>query len=200
MNEAKFIETVKSFEGFRAHAYRCPAGVLTIGYGRTENVKLGDVTSQAKEEAWLLKKIASIMKEVSNYMTDRGYKLTDYQLQALTSFTYNCGLGNLYKLTDKGKRTVEEISEKIPSYNKGGGRLLAGLVRRRAWEKDLFDGLLEKEEKKSPTAKDLQQLVNELSGSDLVIDGKFGKKSITATYNYLNARHNVMEVENGRDN
>lgn len=194
MNEQKFIDTIKSFEGFRAHAYRCPAGVLTIGYGRTENVKLGDVTSQAKEEAWLIKKIASIMKEVSNYMTDRGYNLTEYQLQALTSFTYNCGLGNLYKLCDKGKRSTEEISTKILAYNKAGGRLLAGLARRRQWEKDLFDGSLEKEEKKSPTAKDLQILINKLSGSDLVVDGKIGKKTITAIYNYL------VEVSDGGDN
>ena len=188
MNYDNFVEKVKEFEGFRARAYLCPSGVITIGFGRTENVKLGDITNKASEETWLRLRLAKDEKEVSIYMKEHGYSIVEYQLQALTSFTYNCGLGNFYKLTDNGKRSIVEISKKIPEYNKGGGKVLAGLVRRRAWEKDLFDGKFEKvtiSGKSNPTAKDLQELCNEVSGSDLVIDGKIGKKSVTALYNYI---------------
>ena len=127
-------------------------------------------------------------------MKDLGYKdLKDYQIQALVDFVYNLGLGKLRALTETGKRSIKEISEMIPAYckakNKDGElKPLPGLIKRRAWEKDLFDGKLEKEEikaAKNPTAKDLQKLVNDVSGSDLVIDGKIGKKTIAATYKYI---------------
>lgn len=190
MNREKYLNKIKEFEGFRAHAYKCPAGVWTIGYGRTSGVTSSSVTSRAAEEAWFQNYVDNLMKEVSQRMTDYGYDLTEYQLQALTSFAYNLGMGNknkgLIQLVKSGERSIKEISEKIPEYNQGGGRVLAGLVRRRAWEKDLFDGKLEEAEVKSnPTAKDLQELCNEVSGSDLVIDGKIGKKSVTALYNYI---------------
>lgn len=190
MNRQSYLDKIKEFEGFRAHAYKCPAGVWTIGYGRTSNVTSSSVTSKAAEEAWFQKYVADLEKEISIYMEEHGYAIVEYQLQALTSFIYNLGYGKLMTLTDNGKRSIVEISNKIPEYcyAKVNGKKvkLAGLVRRRAWEKDLFDGKLETSEAKSnPTAKDLQQLCNEVSGSDLVIDGKIGKKSVTALYNYI---------------
>ena len=190
MNREKYLNKIKEFEGFRAHAYKCPAGVWTIGYGRTSGVTSSSVTSRAAEEAWFNKYVEGLEKEVSVYMEEHGYAIVDYQLQALTSFIYNLGYGKLMILTENGKRSIVEISKKIPEYcyAKVNGKKvkLAGLERRRAWEKDLFDGKLETSEAKSnPTAKDLQELCNEVSGSDLVIDGKIGKKSVTALYNYI---------------
>lgn len=190
MNREKYLNKIKEFEGFRAHAYKCPAGVWTIGYGRTSGVTSSSVTSRAAEEAWFNKYVEGLEKEVSVYMEEHGYAIVDYQLQALTSFIYNLGYGKLMTLTENGKRPIVEISKKIPEYcyAKVNGKKvkLAGLERRRAWEKDLFDGKLETSEAKSnPTAKDLQELCNEVSGSDLVIDGKIGKKSVTALYNYI---------------
>lgn len=190
MNREKYLNKIKEFEGFRAHAYKCPAGVWTIGYGRTSGVTSSSVTSRAAEEAWFNKYVEGLEKEVSIYMEEHGYAIVDYQLQALTSFIYNLGYGKLMTLTENGKRPIVEISKKIPEYcyAKVNGKKvkLAGLERRRAWEKDLFDGKLETSETKtSPTAKDLQELCNEVSGSDLVIDGKIGKKSVTALYNYI---------------
>lgn len=190
MNRQKYLDKIKEFEGFRAHAYKCPAGVWTIGYGRTSGVTSSSVTSRAAEEAWFNKYVEGLEKEVSVYMEEHGYAIVDYQLQALTSFIYNLGYGKLMTLTENGKRSIVEISKKIPEYcyAKVNGKKvkLAGLERRRAWEKDLFDGKLETSETKSnPTAKDLQELCNEVSGSDLVIDGKIGKKSVTALYNYI---------------
>lgn len=190
MNYENFVEKIKEFEGFRSRAYKCPAGVWTIGYGRTENVKPGDITNQASEETWLRLRLAKDEKEISSYMKEHGYAIVEYQLQALTSFTYNLGYGKLMTLTDNGKRSITEISKKIPEFcmAKVNGKKvkLAGLVKRRAWEKDLFDGKFEKAEAKSnPTAKDLQALCNEVSGSNLVIDGKIGKKSVKALYDYI---------------
>ena len=190
MNRQKYLDKIKEFEGFRAHAYKCPAGVWTIGYGRTSGVTSSSVTSRAAEEAWFNKYVEGLEKEVSVYMEEHGYAIVDYQLQALTSFIYNLGYGKLMTLTENGKRSIVEISKKIPEYcyAKVNGKKvkLAGLERRRAWEKDLFDGKFETSEAKiNPTAKDLQELCNEVSGSDLVIDGKIGKKSVTALYNYI---------------
>ena len=190
MNRQKYLDKIKEFEGFRAHAYKCPAGVWTIGYGRTSGVTSSSVTSRAAEEAWFNKYVSELEKEVYNYMCEHGYKLEEYHIQALTSFIYNLGYGKLMILTEKGERPLDVISKKIPEYcyAKVNGKKvkLAGLERRRAWEKDLFDGKLETSEAKSnPTAKDLQELCNEVSGSDLVIDGKIGKKSVTALYNYI---------------
>lgn len=191
MNRQLYLDKIKEFEGFRAHAYKCPAGIWTIGYGRTgSNVTSSSVTSKSAEEAWFQKYVAGLEKEISIYMEEHGYAIVEYQLQALTSFIYNLEYGKLMTLTDNGKRSIVEISNKIPEYcyAKVNGKKvkLAGLVRRRAWEKDLFDGKLEASDAKSnPTAKDLQELCNEVSGSDLVIDGKIGKKSVTALYNYI---------------
>lgn len=188
MDYEKLVAKIKEFEGFRAKAYYCPSGVLTIGYGRTSNVKPGDVTTEAAEDVWIRMRLAKDEKEIKAYLKEHNYKMKEYQIQALTSFVYNCGLGNLYKLTQNGTRTAAEISKMIPSYNKGGGKVLSGLVKRRAWEKDLFDGKLEKTEpkiKENPTAKDLQELLNKVGGFNLEVDGKIGKKTIKAAYTYI---------------
>lgn len=185
MNYDNFVEKIKEFEGFRSRAYKCPAGVWTIGYGRTENVKSGDITNKASEETWLRIRLARDEKEVSSYLKEHGYKsVKEYQLQSLTSFTYNCGLGNFYKLTDNGNRTLKQIGEMINAYNKGGGKVLAGLVKRREWETDLFTGKLEVKEIKDPTAKDLQTLLNK-KGYNLEVDSKVGKLTIKACYDYI---------------
>lgn len=186
MNYEKFIDKIKEFEKFKARAYICPAGVVTIGFGRTENVKLGDITTEASEDKWLRLRLAKDEKEIRSYLKEHGYKnVKEYQIEALTSFTYNCGLGNFYKLTDNGNRTLKQIGDKINAYNKGGGKVLGGLVKRRAWETDLFFGRLEESEIKDPTAKDLQSLLNQVAGSDLIIDGKIGKKTIKVAYDYI---------------
>lgn len=67
------------------------------------------------------------------------YHFNQNQFDALVSFTYNCGAGNLKNLTQSGKRTIAQISEKLLLYNKAGGVTLLGLQRRRVAEKVLFD-------------------------------------------------------------
>lgn len=134
---ANGIKLIKTFEGCRLEAYKCPAGVWTIGYGHTSNVVEGMKITQEIADDFLRADLIRFEKYVNQY--DGVYHFTQNQFDALVSFTYNCGAGNLKKLVAGGMRTVEEISEALLRYNKGGGKVLPGLVKRRKAEKELFD-------------------------------------------------------------
>lgn len=129
------LNLIKSFEGCYLTAYKCPAGVWTIGYGHTGGVKSGQKITQAKAESYLKSDLARFEKHVMSY--DKKYNWTQNEFDALVSFAYN--VGNITGLTNGGKRTKKQISERITSYNKANGKVLAGLTRRRAAEKELFD-------------------------------------------------------------
>ena len=166
------LALIKSFEGCKLVAYKCPAGVWTIGYGHTAGVYEGQVITQAQADNML----KSDMKKYEKYVTDNvKMQLNENQFSALVSFCYNCGVGNLRTLI-KG-RTAQQIAEAMLLYNKGGGKVLAGLVRRRKAERELFL-------KTVSTGKTIEEVAKE------VIDGKWGngadrKNRLTqAGYNY----------------
>ena len=127
---------IKNFEGLRLTAYKCPAGVPTIGYGHTKNVKMGDVITPDIADFYLYEDLQSSVKAVNEY--DKIYNFTQNEFDALVSFAFNCGKGNLTKLTGKGTRNKALIGQKILEYNKAGGKVLNGLVRRRQAEHDLY--------------------------------------------------------------
>lgn len=129
------LNLIKQFEGCHLTAYKDPKGVLTIGYGHTKGVKLGQKITLAQADEYLRQDVASAEKAVSKYK----YNYNINQFSALVSFTYNCGAKNLKKITNSGTRTLAQISARLPNYNKADGKELAGLVRRRAAEKKLFD-------------------------------------------------------------
>ena len=129
------LNLIKQFEGCHLTAYKDPVGILTIGYGHTNGVKAGQKITQAQADAYLKQDVASSEKAVSKYK----YNYNQNQFDALVSFTFNCGSGNLKQITNNGNRTLEQISARLPNYNKAGGKVLAGLTRRRAAEKKLFD-------------------------------------------------------------
>lgn len=131
------LSLIKKFEGCFLTAYRCPAGVLTIGYGHTKGVTEGMTITKEQAEAYLLADVAWAEEAVNKYMDT--YKWNQNQFDALVSFTFNCGAGNLKTLLRDGCRTIAEISEKIPAYNQANGEVLPGLVKRRAEERVLFD-------------------------------------------------------------
>lgn len=137
---SKGIELIKSFEGCRLTAYLCPAGVWTIGYGHTAGVKAGQKITQSQADAYLV----SDLEKYEGYVNKTGLKLNQNQFDALVSFTYNCGVGNLKILIRN--RTLEQISQAILLYNKSNGKILQGLVRRRQAEHDLFVLDVEKSE------------------------------------------------------
>lgn len=132
------VDLVKSFEGFFGHAYRCPAGVWTIGYGTTRGVKPGDYCTQDEAEQWLADELNEKAEGVSRLVT---VDLNQNQFDALCSFAYNVGTGALQKSTLLRKLNAgdyQEAADQFPLWTKGGGKTLPGLVRRRAAERDLF--------------------------------------------------------------
>lgn len=131
------LNLIKKYEGCHLTSYKCPSGVWTIGYGHTHDVVQGMTISQEQADDFLRSDLLNSEKYVGVY--EPIYHFTQAQFDSLVSFTYNCGAGNLKKLVDGGMRTMREISEAIPRYNKSRGVVLKGLVKRRAEEKALFD-------------------------------------------------------------
>jgi len=135
------VELIKKFEGCRLEAYLCPAGVWTIGYGHTgTNVKAGLKITQADAEALLLSDIERFARAVDTWIK---VDLTNNQRCALISFTFNVGIGALQESTlrkrlNNGEDPVKVAMEELPRWNKGDGKILEGLVRRRRAEVELF--------------------------------------------------------------
>ena len=129
------ISLIKQFEGCRLTAYQDSAGVWTIGYGHTGGVYPRQVISQMEADLLLRQDLVKAELAVTKY--DRKYHWNQNQFDALVSFAFN--IGSINQLTAKGTRSIAEISAKIPAYRKAGGKVLPGLVKRRAAEKELFD-------------------------------------------------------------
>lgn len=137
------LALIKEFEGFRANAYRCPANVVTIGYGSTYYpnklpIRMGDRITKAEGEKLLLVTVANFEDAVSKLVT---VPLTGNQFSALVSFTFNVGIGAFKSSTLLKKLNRKDYvgaSLEFSKWVKGGGKTLPGLVRRRNAEKALF--------------------------------------------------------------
>lgn len=130
------IRIIKTFEGCYLTAYKCPAGIPTIGYGHTKHVSLGDRITQEEAERLLICDLKAFEEHV-NYVNDNyNYNFNENEFSALVSFAFN--VGSIWQLTNYGRRNKLEISDKMMEYNKGDGVVLAGLVRRRMEERNLF--------------------------------------------------------------
>lgn len=134
--DEKGYNLIKQFEGLRLTAYRCPAGKWTIGYGHTKGVKKGMYISEAVATHFLIQDVQRVEPTINSY--DGIYHWTQNEFDALASFAFNCGIGNLKKLLKYGQRTKSQIADAILLYNKANGRVLRGLVRRRKAEQELF--------------------------------------------------------------
>lgn len=128
------LAIIKKYEGVRLSAYKDAAGIWTIGYGHTKGVKAGMRITQAQADAFLKQDCAAAEKNVSKF--DGKYHWNQNQFDAMVSFAFN--VGSIDQLTANGTRTIQQISSKITAYNKAGGKVLNGLVRRRREEKALF--------------------------------------------------------------
>lgn len=131
----KGLELIKSFEGCQLTAYKCPANVWTIGWGHTKNVYEGMTITQEQADNMLREDVKYYADAVDRY--NSRFNFTQEEFDALTSFTYNCGVGSLQAVMSCCN-TKQEIAEECKLYNKGGGVVLAGLVRRREEEYKLF--------------------------------------------------------------
>ena len=133
------VDLVARFEGCRLNAYKCPAGVWTIGYGHTTGVKQGmTLANEAEAKELLREDLAKYANSVNNCIGNGtiSFEMNQNRFDALVSFTFNCGSGNLEKLV-KGK-TAETVAQRILTYNRGGGKILPSLTKRREAERDLF--------------------------------------------------------------
>ena len=130
------IKLIKKFEGVRLTAYKCTAGVYTIGYGHTRGVKRGMKITEEEASAYLTADLLNSEKAVERY--DSVYHWNQNEFDALVSFTFNCGATNLRALLRNGQRNRSQIAATLPLYRKAGGKVLKGLERRRAAEKALF--------------------------------------------------------------
>jgi lysozyme len=139
------IRLVKGFEGYHRRlpngdctTYYCPADVLTIGYGCTEGIKEGDVWTEAQATEALMRELAKHEAAVTRLVT---VEINQHQFDALVSFSYNCGSGALAKSTLLQRVNAKDFdgaAKAFAAWNKGGGRVLPGLVSRRSREAALF--------------------------------------------------------------
>jgi len=134
------LSLIKKYEGCELEAYLCPAKVWTIGYGHTKGVEEGNKIT--KEEANYM--LQEEMIEYEGYVNDMvDVELNQSQYDSLCAWVYNLGPTNfqsstLLKVLNEGK--YNEIPQQIKRWNKAGGEVLNGLIRRREAEALLFEG------------------------------------------------------------
>ena len=133
------LEKLKDFEGLRLEAYLDAAGVPTIGYGHTgRDVKLGDRITKYWANDLLRRDVEAEEKAIDLL----GLTLTQGQLDALVSFTFNLGIDRLAKSTllqtIREGGTMRQIRRVFMRWVYAGGEKLRGLEKRRQWEADRF--------------------------------------------------------------
>ena len=134
----ELMEKLMEFEGCRLEAYFDEAGVLTIGYGHTKDVREGDRIS----EYWARNLLKEDIEKAQAQVVKLGVCRTQGQLDALTSFVFNLGFQRLRKSTllrvIKRKGSDEEIRREFKRWVYAGGKKMPGLERRRSWEAERF--------------------------------------------------------------
>ena len=134
------LNKIIDFEGCKLTAYKCPAGVWTIGVGHTKGVKQGQTITEAQAMS-LLK---GDLLPCENYVNNLGVCKTQGQFDALVDFAFNLGTAALGRSTllkyIRAKKPEQYIRGEFAKWVKSGGKTLAGLVKRRAWEADRYFG------------------------------------------------------------
>ena len=133
------IELIKDFEGRRLVAYQDSVGVWTIGYGHTKTAHEDKLIIKSTADRLLAEDLAEFEKYVDTYVT---VALTQNQFDALVSWTFNLGPGNLKESTMLKKLNqglYAEVPDEMRRWNKAGGKVLEGLIRRREAEAKLFN-------------------------------------------------------------
>ena len=134
------ISLIKKFEGCKLEAYLDAVDVPTIAYGRTKDVKIGDICTQQQAEDWLEEELVEYEGYVEKAVT---VPLEQNQFDALVSWTYNLGPSSLNRSTALKLLNMSEydgVPAQLKRWNKAGGKVLPGLVRRREAEAEMFKG------------------------------------------------------------
>lgn len=201
----KGIDLIKRFEGCRLQAYKAvpTERCYTIGYGHYgSDVLPGMSITQAQADALLMQDLMRYEAAV----IDTGLKLNQSQFDALVSFAYNCGCGNLRKLVTG--RDLQQIADAMLLYNKSGGAVLAGLTKRRQAERELFTSGMTEKKTGNPYAEpsknirlnskgnDVRWLQYELNrkGYKLMVDGEAGNLTIGALLDFQK-KHPPLEID-----
>lgn len=141
------IDLIKSFEGLELNAYVDPATggePITIGYGTTRypdgsKVLLGHTCTEQQATEYLIEDVNKFATKVKQLITS---PVSDNQFGAITSFAYNCGIGNLSASTLRKKVNKNPadltIAAEFARWNKAAGKVMKGLTRRREAESKLY--------------------------------------------------------------
>ena len=135
------LELIKHFEGCETTAYQDSVGVWTIGYGHTKNVEEGQTCSIEDAETML----ADEMDEYEGYINNMvKVDLEQHEFDALVAWVYNLGPTNLgestmLKVLNGGQ--FDRVHSEMKRWNRAGGQVLEGLVRRRTAEALMFENL-----------------------------------------------------------
>lgn len=136
-------DLIKSFEGLSLKAYLDPIGIPTIGYGSIRHpdgrkVRMGDKITREQADEYLKHEVSAFAEGINSL----GLQINQSQFDAITSFAFNLGLGNLRKSTLLRKIRANPndpaIRAEFLKWNRAGGQVLAGLTRRRKSESDLY--------------------------------------------------------------
>lgn len=135
------LALIRQFEGLRLSAYKCPAGVPTIGYGTTKGVRMGQTITREEADRLLMEDAQRFADHIAALVK---VKLSQHQIDALVSFVYNVGPSafagsTMLRLINQG--LYADAARQFQRWNKAGGEVLPGLTRRRAAERDLFMGV-----------------------------------------------------------
>ncbi len=140
------LKLIKQFEGLRLKAYRCPAGIWTIGYGHTSaagapEVRDGMRISREEAETILKRDLGQFENAVSSMVK---VPMTENQFDTLVSFAFNCGIAALRRSTllkRVNAGAIDAIPAELMKWTRAEGKELPGLVRRRRAEAALWRGL-----------------------------------------------------------
>lgn len=185
------VKLITEFEGFRSDAYQDVVGVWTIGYGFTKGVKAGDTITRAEAAARLRLELKEYEHGVLSACT---IPPNQNQLDAFVCFAFNVGVAAFRKSTVLKKHNAGDTiaaSRAFAMWNKAGGKVFPGLVRRRAAEAALY---LEPCAEALESVQDMPQRVDEerpmgasnINRAGVVAGGTAAVATVTETINTVN--------------
>ena len=138
MNFEPLYDLIRTFEGLYLMPYRCPAGVLTVGYGTTgAGVIEGMPWTKEECEERMRVDVGRFVNGTLELCPILGEPGNDNKLCAISDFSYNLGLGRLQESTLRDRinsQNWEGAKSELMKWTRGGGKVLPGLVRRRIAE------------------------------------------------------------------
>ena len=132
------LALIRQFEGLRLSAYKCSAGVPTIGYGTTKGVKMGMEITKDEAERLFQEDVQRFVDHIEALVK---VPLNQNQIDALASFVYNVGptaFANSTLLRVLNAGLYKDASDQFLRWNKAANNVVAGLTRRRIAERELF--------------------------------------------------------------